>query len=59
VALNFHLETSLTLLRVLKSTHLNKLTKIPNSLRPPITKIGSDTDSQTGKREGGGRGGVR
>jgi hypothetical protein len=41
---------------LLKSTHLNKLTKIPNSLRPPITKRGSDTDSQTEKgKEGEGR----
>jgi hypothetical protein len=58
VALNFHLETSLRLLRVLESTHLNKLTKIPNSLRLQTTKRGRDTDSQTEKR-GGGDGGVR
>jgi hypothetical protein len=50
VALNFHLETSLRLLRVLESTHLNKLTKIPNSLRLQTTKRGRDTDSQTEKR---------
>lgn len=51
------METSLRLLRVLESTHLNKLTKIPNSLRLQTTKRGRDTDSQTEKK--GGDGGVR
>jgi hypothetical protein len=57
VALNFHLETSLRLLKVLKSTHFNKLTKIPNSLRPTDNKKREQHTPPDRKKGRRGRGG--